>query len=86
MQKMTPESVAPMVTYLLSDLAADVSGQIFGVRANELYLFTPPRLSRSLHSDSGWTPEGIAEQAVPALQNDFCPLDTSPEIFSWDPV
>lgn len=86
MQKMTPESVAPMVTYLLSDLASDVSGQIFGVRANELYLFSPPRLNRSLHSDTGWTPEKIAERAAPTLRQNFCPLDTSSEMFSWDPV
>jgi NAD(P)-dependent dehydrogenase (short-subunit alcohol dehydrogenase family) len=86
MQKMTPESVAPMVTFLLSDLADDITGQIFGVRANELYLFSPPRLSRSLHSDSGWTPDTIAARAAPTLRQNFCPLDTSPEMFSWDPI
>ena len=86
MQKMTPESVAPIVTYLLSDLAADVTGQIFGVRANELYLFTPPRLKRRLHSEAGWTPESIAADATPALREDFTPLDTSPDMFSWDPL
>jgi len=86
MQKMTPESIAPMVTYLLSDLASNVTGQIFGVRANELYLFSPPRLSRRLHSETGWTPDSIAQEAAPALAPDFCPLDTSAEMFNWDPI
>ncbi len=86
MQKMTPESIAPMVTYLLSDLASDVTGQIFGVRANELYLFSPPRLSRRMHSENGWTPESIADRAAPSLKPDFCPLDTSAEMFNWDPI
>lgn len=86
MQKMSPESIAPMVTYLLSDLATDVTGQIFGVRANELYLFSPPRLSRRLHSEDGWTPDSIAEHAAPSLKPDFCPLDTSAEMFHWDPI
>ncbi len=86
MQKMTPESIAPMVTYLLSDLAADVTGQIFGMRANELYLFSPPRLSRRLHAKDGWTPDSIANNAAPALKPDFCPLDTSAEMFNWDPI
>src|SRR6187551_2220221 len=41
-QRMTPEKIAPLVVYLASDQAKGVSGQIFSVRNNEIYLFSQP--------------------------------------------
>ena len=41
---------------------------------------------RSVHSAEGWTPEKIAEIALPALRPSFMPLDRSGEVLSWDPV
>jgi hypothetical protein len=32
MKKMSPAHIAPLVAYLASDEAQDISGQIFGVR------------------------------------------------------
>src|SRR5207253_2852137 len=43
MQQMTPEKIAPLVVYLASDSAEGISGQIFGVRNNEIFLFGQPR-------------------------------------------
>ena len=39
LQQMTPEKIAPLVVYLGSDKAAGISGQIFSVRNNEIFLF-----------------------------------------------
>lgn len=86
LRQMTPAKIAPMVAFLASDRAAHVSGQIFGVRNNEIFLFSQPRPIRSVHRGEGWTPETIAEHAIPALEKNFFPLEVSADVFSWDPV
>jgi len=85
-QKMTPDKNAPLAVFLCSDAAKGVSGQVFGTRMNEIYLFSSPRPVRIVHNSDGWTPESIASIAVPALRSEFMPLDTSEQAFAWDPV
>src|ERR1700719_461396 len=85
-QQMTPAKNAPMAVFLASDAARDVTGQVFGTRMNEIYLFSSPRPIRSLHRADGWTPQDIAEHALPDLQSSFMPLDRSGDLFSWDPL
>jgi len=86
LQKMEASKVAPMVVYLGSDAAKEVTAQIFAVRANEIMLFSQPRPVRSVHQSDGWTPEAIAEIAVPAMKNSFYELERSPEVICWDPI
>jgi NAD(P)-dependent dehydrogenase (short-subunit alcohol dehydrogenase family) len=85
-KQMTPDKNAPMAVFLASDAAREVSGQVFGTRMNELILFSSPRPIRFIHRAEGWTPEAIAEHALPALKPSFMPLDRSGEVFSWDPL
>jgi len=85
-KRMTPEKNAPLAVYLASDAALDVTGQVFGTRCNEVFLFGSPRPIRSVHRAEGWTPETLAEHAIPALRPAFMPLDRSGEVFSWDPI
>ena len=86
LMKLEARKIAPMAVFLLSDEAAKVTGQIFGVRANEIMLFSQPRPIRSVHHTPEWTPEKIAEIALPAMQPQLYPLDRSPDVFSWDPI
>jgi NAD(P)-dependent dehydrogenase (short-subunit alcohol dehydrogenase family) len=86
LQKMEAGKIAPLVVYLGSDAASEVTAQIFAVRANEIMLFSQPRPVRSVHMSTGWTPESIAEIAVPAMKNDFYKLERSPEVIGWDPI
>ncbi|WP_299360964.1 SDR family NAD(P)-dependent oxidoreductase [uncultured Paracoccus sp.] len=86
MKRMTPETNAPLAVFLASDAAREVTGQIFAARLNELFLFGQPRPVRSVHADGGWTPETIAERALPALRAGMTPLDRSGDVFSWDPI
>jgi NAD(P)-dependent dehydrogenase (short-subunit alcohol dehydrogenase family) len=86
LKSMETAKIAPLAVYLASEAAREVSGQIFGVRANEIFLFSQNRPLRSVHRDGGWTPETVASQAMPALRAGFYPLERSQDVFSWDPV
>jgi NAD(P)-dependent dehydrogenase (short-subunit alcohol dehydrogenase family) len=86
MQQMGPEKIASLAVYLLGDAAKDVTGQIFAVRMNEIFLMGQSRPIRSIHRSEGWTPQTIAEHGMPALKSSFYKLDRSADIFSWDAV
>src|SRR5436305_11871356 len=85
-QQMGPEKIAPVCAFLLSDAAKDVTGQIFAVRMNEIFLMSQSRPLRSVHRGEGWTPASIAEHGMPALKSSFYRLDRSADVFNWDAV
>ena len=85
-QQMGPEKIAPICAFLLSDAAKDVTGQIFAVRMNEIFLMSQSRPLRSVHRGEGWTPQTIAEHGMPALKPSFYKLDRSADIFNWDAI
>ncbi len=86
MQQMGPEKIAALAVYLLGDASKDVTGQIFAVRMNEIFLMSQSRPIRSVHRGEGWTPQTIAEHAMPALKSSFYKLDRSADIFNWDAI
>jgi len=86
MKEMRPEKIAPLALHLASDAAADVTGQVFAVRNNEVFLMSQPRPVRSVHRGEDWTIESIADHAMPALKSSFVPLDVSGDVFDWDPI
>ena len=86
LKKMTPDKNAPLAVFLASEAAKDISGQIFSARLNELFIFNQNRPVKSVHSENGWTPESIAERALPAFKNSMTPNDRSGDVFSWDPI
>ncbi len=82
----TPAKIAPLAVALASEEGKNVSGQIFTVRLNEIYLMSQSRPIRSVHTAEGWTPEGVVETAFPAFSASFSPLDRSGDVFTWDPI
>lgn len=85
-KQMTPAKIAPLAVYLASDAAQDVNAQVFTVRNNEIFVMSQPRPVRSVHRSEGWTPQTVAEHAMPALKASFVPMDRSGDVFTWDPV
>jgi NAD(P)-dependent dehydrogenase (short-subunit alcohol dehydrogenase family) len=86
LKSMETAKIAPLAVFLASERASDVSGQIFAVRANEIFLMSQNRPLRSVHRAEGWTPEAIASHALPALRAHFYALERSQDVFSWDPL
>ena len=86
LKAMETAKIAPLAVFLASEAAGEVSGQIFAVRANEIFLMGQSRPLRSVHRAEGWTPESIATHALPALRSSFYPLERSQDVFSWDPL
>jgi NAD(P)-dependent dehydrogenase (short-subunit alcohol dehydrogenase family) len=55
-----PERVAPLVTYLLSDLSAGVTGQVLRLADGHLHAVRQPAIIRPVLHQDVWTPEEIA--------------------------
>jgi NAD(P)-dependent dehydrogenase (short-subunit alcohol dehydrogenase family) len=74
--------VARLVSFLASEAAAAISGQIFGVRGREVFVFSQPRpIARVVQPKDAFDP-GLIKQ----LEPDFADLVTDLEAFSGDPV
>jgi NAD(P)-dependent dehydrogenase (short-subunit alcohol dehydrogenase family) len=86
LKKLDADKIAPFIVALCGDRGAKVTGQIFGVRNNEIFLFSQPRPIRTAHTSDGWTPETVAERVFDQFANDFYPLQRSAEVFTWDPA
>ncbi len=70
---MTASKIAPICVFLASDLSKDVTGQIFAVRKDEIFLMSQSRPIRVAHKDGGWTPQDIAETMLPAFRARLLP-------------
>jgi NAD(P)-dependent dehydrogenase (short-subunit alcohol dehydrogenase family) len=85
-RKMRADQVAHLCVALCSDQAKDTSGQIFGVRGNEVILFDQPRPVRQLANLEGWTPETLLTQCLPAMKGNYFSLGASASVFPYEPV
>ncbi len=85
-QNMRADQVAQFAIALCADAAKDVTGQVFSVRGNEIFLFNQPRPVRAMARLEGWTPESILEQFLPATRANFTDLGASMNVFPYDPV
>jgi NAD(P)-dependent dehydrogenase (short-subunit alcohol dehydrogenase family) len=56
-----PKHVAPMVAYLASDLAQDITGQTFAIGGERLALISNPIPIREIYCPGGWTLEKVLE-------------------------
>ncbi len=82
----TAAHIAPVVSYLCFDSASEVTANIFGVRGNEIYLFSQPRPIKTIHKGDGWTHEALASHFEPSFRKELLDLDGTAEYFAWDPI
>ncbi len=85
MKRMQPGHIAPLAVYLASDQSTDLSGQIFTVRSNEIFLMSQVRPLAVQHSPAGWSAETVASEAIPAFRELLYPLQKSADVFSGEP-
>jgi NAD(P)-dependent dehydrogenase (short-subunit alcohol dehydrogenase family) len=85
-KKLSPAHIAPVAAFLASDLAKDVTGQVFGVRGKEIMLFGHMRPVMRIHHAEGWTVERLAEMFPGTLQHHLVPNETSGQYFNYDPL
>jgi len=71
--------VARLVSLLASDRAAHVTGQLFGVRGREVFVFSQPRPAQRVL-------QGDGPLDLKALEPHFTALVTDLEAFSGDPI
>jgi NAD(P)-dependent dehydrogenase (short-subunit alcohol dehydrogenase family) len=69
-----PEDVAPMVVYLLSDAARDITGQTYTVVGGRIALWSQPREIKEMTKDGRWTPAEIATQLPDRVGIDRMPM------------
>jgi hypothetical protein len=50
----------------------------------EVYIFSQPRVVRSIHRSGGWTARDLASVLEPTFKQHFTPLDNSISFFNWD--
>jgi NAD(P)-dependent dehydrogenase (short-subunit alcohol dehydrogenase family) len=78
--------VARLVSFLASPAASAISGQLFGVRGREVFIFSQPRpVSKLLQPAGGYDLDGLAA-GIRALEPYYSDLVTDLEAFSADPV
>jgi NAD(P)-dependent dehydrogenase (short-subunit alcohol dehydrogenase family) len=74
--------VARLVAFLASDAAAAISGQLFGVRGREVFVFSQPRPRQRVVQ----APDAFDPTLMKQLESGFADLVTDLEAFSGDPI
>jgi NAD(P)-dependent dehydrogenase (short-subunit alcohol dehydrogenase family) len=80
------EPVARFVAYLCSERAQDVTGQLFGVRGRETFLFSQPRPLVQHVLDPDASLDDTADAVERFFRPSFTPLETDLDAFSTEPI
>lgn len=79
-----PEDIASLVTYLVSESAGNINGQIFEVWKGHVGIFIdPPPVKEVLRNEKSWTTEELAE-IIPKTLAKGLTATVFPEIIHWD--
>jgi NAD(P)-dependent dehydrogenase (short-subunit alcohol dehydrogenase family) len=85
--KVPAKHVATFASFLCTPTAQKISGQLFGVRGREVFLFSQPRpIAKLAKTDGDWTPEALATAVDKELAPKFTELSTDLNAFNTEPV
>ncbi len=85
--KVSPAFVAELVAYLCSRAAQNITGQLFGVRGKEIFLFSQPRpIERMIVSSGEWADTNFAQTLQERFAPKFTDLTTDLDAFNTEPV
>lgn len=82
----SPTHVATLVSWLCSGMAAHVTGQLFGVRGREVFLFNQPRPAAQVVAAGDGSLAALNEAAARSLAPHYTDLKTDLETFNTEPV
>jgi NAD(P)-dependent dehydrogenase (short-subunit alcohol dehydrogenase family) len=60
--EMAPDNVSPLVAYLGTDHAQNITGRWLSIRGGKLELWLPPQLAKSIDIERKWTVKEISER------------------------
>ncbi len=84
--RIEPKYVASVVHWLCSDQGQSVSGQLFGVRGREVFLFSQPRPVRKFVMDPAASADDLAHQTEAYFRDAYVELVTDLESFNREPL
>lgn len=85
LEKQKPEHIAPLVVYLATEEAGEVTGQIFGVRGKEIMVFSQPRPVASAFSSEEWTIDKVHRYMQGPLKRGFTPIEENVlSVYNYD--
>ena len=85
--KISPRHVGKLVAFLAGPAGAKISGQLFGVRGREVFLFSQPRpVARIARAGADWDDAALAAAISGDMEAKFTPLSTDLEAFNTEPV
>ncbi len=80
-----PANVAPIIVYLASDEAANISGQCFAASGYAISLVSQPQVIKTIRNEAGWTVDALA-QIAPQTFGEGLKAPTSKEDGTIDQV
>ena len=78
------ENVSPLVTFLASPQAAEISGQLFIVYGRKITVVAGPAIDEEFSVDDKWTPDNVASELEPFYKK-RTPLSTG-FVMEYEPV
>ena len=84
--KVKAKYVGDLTSFLVSNLGKKYSGQIFGVRAKEIFLFNQARPVFNFIRNNNMDNSDIEEGFKNNFDNNLVPLETDLEAFSSEPI